>query len=127
VLSQDIPSSDHVDQGEEETWDTVGLAAERSTSPPPTTGEVVPAPAQQVAGVNNSQTSAEERRPDPSPAKVAEQPEEAQAEDEATTVAGLVDIASILGALIVTVVPVDFVSLANLQSSRMDYQSFMKD
>jgi hypothetical protein len=58
---------------------------------------------------------------------VAEQPEEAQAEDEATTVAGLVDIASILGALIVTVVPVEFVSLANLQSSRMDYQSFMKD
>jgi hypothetical protein len=87
----------------------------------------VPAPAQQVAGVNNPQTSAEERRPDPSPAKVAEQLEEAQAEDEATTVAGLVDIASILGALIVTVVPVDFVSLANLQSSRMDYQSFMKD
>jgi hypothetical protein len=35
-------SSDPVDQGEEETWDTVGGAAERSTSPPPTTGVVVP-------------------------------------------------------------------------------------
>jgi hypothetical protein len=65
VLSQNIPSSDPVDQGEEETWDTVGAAAERSASPPPTTGEVVPAPAQQVAGADNSQMSAEERRPDP--------------------------------------------------------------
>jgi hypothetical protein len=40
--------------------------------------------AQQGAGVDNSQMSAEERRPNPLVAMVTEQPEEAQAEDEAT-------------------------------------------
>jgi hypothetical protein len=93
-----------MDQGEEKTWDTVGAAAERNISPPPTIGEVVPGSAQQGSGVDNSQTSTEERRPDPSLATVAEQPEEAQAEDEATTEAGIVDIASILGAPTVTIV-----------------------
>jgi hypothetical protein len=88
VLPQDIPPSDPVDQGEEETWDTVGGVAERNTSPPPTTGVVVSESAQQEAGADNSQASAEERRPDPSPAMGAEQPEGAQAEDEA----GIVDI-----------------------------------
>jgi hypothetical protein len=48
--------------------------------------------------------SAEERRPNLSPATVTEQPEEAQEEDEATTEVGIVDIANILGALTVTVV-----------------------
>jgi hypothetical protein len=42
MLWQDIPPSDPVDQDEEETWDTVGVAAERSVSPPPTTGKIVP-------------------------------------------------------------------------------------
>jgi hypothetical protein len=46
----------------------------------------------------------EERRPDPTPTTVAEQPEEAQAEDEATADDGLVDMASILGASTMTVV-----------------------
>jgi hypothetical protein len=76
-VSQDIPSSDPVDHGEEEIWDTVGGAAERSISPPPTTGEVVPESAQQVVGADNSRASAEERRPDSSPATVVEQLEEA--------------------------------------------------
>jgi hypothetical protein len=93
-----------MDQGEEETWDTVGAMAERSISPPPTTGKVVSGLAQQVAGTDNSQASVEERRLDSSLATMLEQPEEAQAEDEATTVAGLVGIASILGAPTVTVV-----------------------
>jgi hypothetical protein len=93
-----------VDQGEEETWDTVEAAAERSISPPPTTGEVVPGSAQQEAGADNSQTLVEERTPNPSPAMVPEQPKEAQAEDEATTEAEIVDITSIRGAPTVTVV-----------------------
>jgi hypothetical protein len=48
--------------------------------------------------------SAEERRPNPSPTTVPAQPKEAQAEDEATVEAGIVDIASILGAPTVTIV-----------------------
>jgi hypothetical protein len=104
VLSQDIPSSDPVDQGEEETWDTVGAAAERSISPPPTTREVVPGLAEQGASTYNSQASTEERRPNPSPSKVPEQPEEAQAKGEVAAEAEIVDITSILGAPTVTVV-----------------------
>jgi hypothetical protein len=104
LVSHDIPSSDPVDHGEEETWDTVGGAAKRSISPPPTTREVMPESAQQAAGADNSQAPAEERRPDSFPATVVEQPEEAQADDEAATEAGIVDIANILGAPTVTVV-----------------------
>jgi hypothetical protein len=90
MLSHDIPSSNPVVQGEEDAWDTVGAAPERSISPPPTTGEVVPGSAQQRAGADNLQTSAEGRRPDTSLAMVLEQSEEAQAEDEATLEAGIV-------------------------------------
>jgi hypothetical protein len=93
-----------VDQGEEETWDIVGAAAERSVSPPPSTGEVVLKSTQQAAGADNSQTSVEDRRQYPSPATVAEQPKEAQVEGEATAEAGIVDITSILGAPTVTIV-----------------------
>jgi hypothetical protein len=104
MLSKDIPPSDPVDQDEEETWDTVGAAVERSVSPPPTTREVVPGSTQQGSGADNSEASAGEGRQNPSPAAVMEQPEEAQAEDEAAMKAGTVDIASILGAPIVIVV-----------------------
>jgi hypothetical protein len=45
-LAQDIPSSDPVDQGDEENWDTGGGATARSLSPAPTVEEVVPEPAQ---------------------------------------------------------------------------------
>jgi hypothetical protein len=45
----DIPSSDPVDQGEEDNWDTVGGATERSLSPAPTIEEVVPESAQQAS------------------------------------------------------------------------------
>jgi hypothetical protein len=65
VLSQDIPPSDPIDQDEEETWDTVGPAAERNVSLSPANGEAVPESAQQGTGVINPQTSAEERRQDP--------------------------------------------------------------
>jgi hypothetical protein len=60
--------------------------------------------AQQAAGASDSQASAEERRPDPSATAGVEKPERAQVEDEATAEAGIMDIASILGALTVTVV-----------------------
>jgi hypothetical protein len=40
-LSQEIPSSDPVDQGEGEDWDTVGGTAKRSRSPAPTVEELV--------------------------------------------------------------------------------------
>jgi hypothetical protein len=93
-----------VDQGEEETWDTVAAAPKRSTNPLLSIEEVVPAPAQQAAGADNSQTSATKRRTGLSLATVPEQPEEAQAEDEATAEAGIIDKASILGAPTVTVV-----------------------
>jgi hypothetical protein len=86
------------------TWDTVRVAAERSISPPPTTGGSVPDSAQQKTGVDNLQASAGERRQNPSLATVMEQPEEAQAEDEVATEAGIVDIASILGAPTMNVV-----------------------
>jgi hypothetical protein len=60
VLLQDIPSSDPVDQGDEDIWEMVGAAAERSISQPPATEEVVPGPAQQETSAVNSQASAEE-------------------------------------------------------------------
>jgi hypothetical protein len=61
-----------VDQGEEETWDMVGGATERSRSPTPSVGVVVPEAAQQAAGASDAQASVEERRPDPSPTTVVE-------------------------------------------------------
>jgi hypothetical protein len=48
VYSQDIPSSDPVDQGDKEDWDTVGGATGRSLSPTSAVEEVVLKPAQQV-------------------------------------------------------------------------------
>jgi hypothetical protein len=104
MLSHDILPSDLADQDEEEIWDTVGAAVEKCISPSPTTGEVVPESAQQGTGADNSQASAREGRHNPSPTALMEQPEEAQAEDAVTTEAGIVDIASILGAPAVTVV-----------------------
>jgi hypothetical protein len=104
MLSQDIPPSNPVDQDEEETWDIVGTAAERSVSPPPSTGEAMLGSAQQRTSADNSQASAGEGRKNPSSAAVMEQPEEAEAEDEAATEARIVDIVSILGAPTVTVV-----------------------
>jgi hypothetical protein len=103
-LSQDIPSSDPVDQGDEENWDTVGGATERRLSPAPTIEEVVPELAQQATGANEPRASTEERRPEPSATTGAVEPVVAYAEEEAPAEAGLVDIASILGAPTVTVV-----------------------
>jgi hypothetical protein len=46
VKLREIPSSDTVDLGEEDDWDTVGGATERSRSLAPTMEEVVPESAQ---------------------------------------------------------------------------------
>jgi hypothetical protein len=64
----------------------------------------MPGSAQQGTGTDNSQASAEKRRSNPSPVAAMEQSEEAQAIDEATMEARIVDIASLLGAPTVTVV-----------------------
>jgi hypothetical protein len=103
-LSQDIPSSDTVDQGGEENWDMVGGATERSLSPAPTIEEVVPESAQLAISVGEPRASTEERRPEPSATIGAVEPVLAHVKEEAPAEARLVDIASILGAPNVTVV-----------------------
>jgi hypothetical protein len=88
---QEIPPSDPVEQRDEGDWETVGEPTERSRSPAPAMTEVVPqAP---VAGDRTEPVAA-----------TAEEPAAAEAEEEAPAEAGLVDIASILGAPTVTVV-----------------------
>jgi predicted secreted protein len=59
---------------------------------------------QRSTRVVEPQAPAMESRPDPSAANGAEDPVVAQAEEEVPAEAGLVDIASILGALTVTIV-----------------------
>jgi hypothetical protein len=93
-----------VDQGAEDNWDTVGGAIERSRSPAPTIEEIVPESAQQATGVGEPPTSTEERRPEPSATTGVKGPVAAEAEEEAPIEAGLVDIASTLGAPTMTVV-----------------------
>jgi hypothetical protein len=66
VESQEIPSSDPVDQEGEDDWDTVGGATERSLSPTPFIEEVVPESAQQATSTGEPPTPTEERRPEPS-------------------------------------------------------------
>jgi hypothetical protein len=101
---QEIPSPDPADQGEEDDWDMVGRATERSRSLAPTIEEIVPQMAQQTPGTAEPQVSAEESRPEPTATTGAEGPVAVEAEEEALAEVGLVDIASILGAPTVTVV-----------------------
>jgi hypothetical protein len=63
-LSQEIPSSDPVDQGEGEDWDTVGGPAERSRSPAPTVEELVARMTQRSTSVVEPQAPAVESRCD---------------------------------------------------------------
>jgi hypothetical protein len=101
---QEIPSSDPVDLGEGDDWDTVGEPAERSRSPAPTVEELVSQMTQRTTRVVELQTPAVESRPKPSATTGAEEPVAAQIEEEASAEAGLVNITSILGAPTVTVV-----------------------
>jgi hypothetical protein len=101
---QEIPSSNPVDQGEGDDWDTVGGPTERSRSPAPTVEELVAQLTQQTTRVVERQVPAEGSRPELGTTTGAEEPVVAQAAEEAPAEAGLVDIVSILGALTVTVV-----------------------
>jgi predicted secreted protein len=82
----------------------VGEPAERSHSPAPTVEELVSQMTQRTTRVVEPQAPAMENRPKPSMTTGVEEPVAAQAEEEAPAEAGLVDIASILGAPTVTVV-----------------------
>jgi hypothetical protein len=104
IESQEIPSSDPLDQGGEDDWDTVGGATERSLSPAPTIEEVVPESAQQATSTGDPPVSTEEGRPEPSATTGAMEPVVSHVEEEAPSETGLVDIANILGAPTVTVV-----------------------
>jgi hypothetical protein len=92
---QEIPPSDPVEQGDEGDWDTVGELARGSRSPAPTVEELLAQLMRQppvVEGSTEATTAA------------AEEQAATEAQEEAPAEAGLVDIASILGAPTVTVV-----------------------
>jgi hypothetical protein len=91
---KEIPPSDPIDQGEEEDWETVGELAESSHSPAPAATEAVP-----QAPVAEGRTE-----PAAAAAAAAEEPAATEIEEEAPAEAGLVNIASILGAPNVIVV-----------------------
>jgi hypothetical protein len=90
-----MPPSDPVEQGDEGYWDTVGEPAGASRSPAPTVDELLA----QLSG----QPSVAEEGTVPA-AVVAEEATVTEAQEETPAEAGLVDIASILGAPTVTVV-----------------------
>jgi hypothetical protein len=92
---QQILPSDPVEQGDEGDWDTVGEPAGGSRSPAPTVEEIVAQLTRQPPVAEGSTEPA---------AAVAEEPAATEAQEEAPAEAGLVDIASILGAPTVTVV-----------------------
>jgi hypothetical protein len=95
---QELPPTEPVDQGDEGEWDTVGEAA-GSRSPAPTVEELL--------AQMERQPPATQESTEPAAATAEEAAEGAaatEAQEEAPAEAGLVDIASILGAPTVTVV-----------------------
>jgi hypothetical protein len=90
---QEVPPTEPVEQGDEGECDTVGEAA-GSRSPAPTVEELL---AQMERQPPAAQGSTE-------PAAAAEEAAAAEAQKEAPAEAGLIDIASILGAPTMTVV-----------------------
>jgi hypothetical protein len=92
---QEMPPSEPVEQGDEGDWDTVGEAARGSRSPAPTVEELL---AQMERQPSVAQGSTEPT------AAATEEAAATEAQEEAPAEAGLVDIASILGAPTVTVV-----------------------
>jgi hypothetical protein len=91
---QEMPPTEPVDQGDEGEWDTVGEVA-GSRSPAPTIEELLPQMERQPPAAQGSIEPA---------AAAAEEAAAAEVLEEAPAEAGLVDIASILGAPTVTVV-----------------------
>jgi hypothetical protein len=82
----------------------LGELAERSRSPTPTVEELVSRLTQRSTTVVKPRAPVIENRTEPAVTAAAEEPAATQAEEEAPAEAGLVDIASILGAPTVTVV-----------------------
>jgi hypothetical protein len=92
---QEMPPSDPVEQGDEGDWDTVGEAAGGSRSPAPTVEELLAQMERQPPVTQGSTEPA---------AATTEEAAATEAQEEVPAKAGLVDIASILGAPTVTVV-----------------------
>jgi hypothetical protein len=92
---QEMPPSDTVEQGDEGDWDTVGEEAGGSRSPAPTVEKLLAQMEHQPLVAQGSTEPA---------AAATEEAAATEAQEEAPAEAGLVDIASILGAPIVTVV-----------------------
>jgi hypothetical protein len=92
---QEMPPSEPFEQGDKDIWDTVGEAAEDSRSPAPTVEELLAQMERQPPAAQGSTEPA---------TAAAEETAAAEAQEEAPAEAGLVDIASILGAPTVTVV-----------------------
>jgi hypothetical protein len=89
-----MPPTEPIEQGDEGEWDTVGEAA-GSRSPGPTVEELLAQMERQPPAAQGSTEPA---------ATAAEEATAVEAQEEAPAEAGLVDIASILGAPTVTVV-----------------------
>jgi hypothetical protein len=90
---QEISPSNPIEQGGEGDWDTVGEPAGGSRSPAPTVEELVAQLTRQPPVAEGSSEPA---------ATVAEEAATTEAQEEAPAEAGLVNIASILGAPTVT-------------------------
>jgi hypothetical protein len=91
---QELPPTEPIDQGDEGEWDMVGEAA-GSRSPAPTVKELLAQMERQPPAAQGSTEPA---------AAAAEEAAATETQEEAPAKAGLVDIASILSALTVTVV-----------------------
>jgi hypothetical protein len=110
---QEVPPTEPVEEGDEGGWDTVGEPA-GSCSPAPTVKELIaqlehqpPAPhgGTKPAAAADEEVVAAGAQENAAPATAAGGEATAtEAQEEAPTEAGLVDIASILGAPIVTIV-----------------------
>jgi hypothetical protein len=110
---QELPPTEPVDQGDEGEWDTVGepvgsrspaltveeLLAQMERQPPAPQGSTEPA-----AAAAEEVVAAEAQESTAPTAVAAEGAAAAEAQEEAPAEAGLVDIASILGAPTVTIV-----------------------
>jgi hypothetical protein len=92
---QEVPPTEPVEQGDEGECDTVREAA-GSRSPAPTVEELLAQMERQPPAAQGST--------EPAAAAAAEEAAVAEAQEEAPAEAGLVDIASILGAPTMTVV-----------------------
>jgi hypothetical protein len=91
---QEMPPTEPVEQGDEGDWDTVGEVA-GSRSPAPTVEELLAQMEQQPPVAQGSTEPV---------VAAMEEAAAAEAQEEAPTEAGMVDIASILGSPTVTVV-----------------------